>query len=316
MRSPSFILLAAIPDPQGSWGRPLVVGWAAGRARGAANSSIQVPGVQGQRCRVPPINPNRPMRRCRRRPHALACKPAPEPQIASRHRVVRTAAAMQLAATPSRGATVAQRSAPPAAPSYSAARIAGPAAQRQRQLGGSSLLPPPPPAAAAAAALRSRQRAPRCEAAAGSDVIDVEGKVIDDRVPVTVRGARERAGGGRAARTGAAAGGYHPRAWPWRGHRAALAQPALAVDCSSVLRSQALLFLHGTELMLAACEARHLAAPARTPVLTHPAPAPHGGSRAARLLTSALKNLHSFYHTFPPLSRSSRGSWAPARPRC
>lgn len=59
-------------------------------------------------------------------------------------------------------------------------------AARQRQQGGTSLPPPPP---AAAATLRSRRRAARCQAAAESDIIDVEGKVIDDRVPVTVRAA-------------------------------------------------------------------------------------------------------------------------------
>ena len=62
-------------------------------------------------------------------------------------------------------------------------------AARQRQQGGTSLPPPPP---AAAATLRSRRRAARCQAAAESDIIDVEGKVIDDRVPVTVRAGRGR----------------------------------------------------------------------------------------------------------------------------
>ncbi|PRW21134.1 putative GTP-binding -like isoform A [Chlorella sorokiniana] len=63
------------------------------------------------------------------------------------------------------------------------ARCMAAGAARQRQQGGPSLPPPPP---AAAATLRSRRRGTRCQAAAESDIIDVEGKVIDDRVPVTV----------------------------------------------------------------------------------------------------------------------------------
>lgn len=65
--------------------------------------------------------------------------------------------------------------------SASRSRVASVAPQRQAS---PTTLPPPPSAAAVA-----RRRQPQqCRAAAAEgDVIDVEGKVIDDRVPVTVR---------------------------------------------------------------------------------------------------------------------------------
>ncbi|KAI7840554.1 hypothetical protein COHA_005709 [Chlorella ohadii] len=98
----------------------------------------------------------------------------------------RTAAAMQsLAATQPR-AQPAQLAGRPASRAAQATGIscrrAAASSPRQRQQGGASLPPPPP---AAASVLRSK-RAARCQAAADSDIIDVEGKVIDDRVPVTV----------------------------------------------------------------------------------------------------------------------------------
>lgn len=118
---------------------------------------------------------------------AFACKLAPQANCPYPAAVI-AAAAMQLAATQCRGAQPAQLAGRPASRAAQAAgisirRVAAGAARQPQQ--GSTSLPPPPPAAAAS--LRSRRRAARCQAAADSDIIDVEGKVIDDRVPVTVR---------------------------------------------------------------------------------------------------------------------------------
>lgn len=86
-------------------------------------------------------------------------------------------------------------------------RRAAASSPRQRQQGGASLPPPPP---AAASVLRSK-RAARCQAAADSDIIDVEGKVIDDRVPVTVSAGRcSLPWGAGQGGFSPSAGGYHP----------------------------------------------------------------------------------------------------------